>query len=258
MMAAERRTIEFAITDDIAFITLDSPPVNILSRAMMDEISDVLAEVADDTSLKGVAIQARGKAFCAGADVGEHRPDQVREMIASFGRMFRRFDALAVPTVMAVDGAALGGGFELVQMADVLLASERATFGQPEIRLGFFAPVGVAELPALVGRAKAMEITCLGRTYGAAEMQACGLVSQVVPPEGLEEALGAVLKDLRRASPLVMRLNVRTLKELRGRRFAEALAGAEEAFLEELMVAEDPVEGINSFYEKRRPAWRNR
>ena len=76
--------------------------------------------------------------------------------------------------------------------------------------------------------------------------------------KSLEETLGAILKDLRRASPLVMRLNVRTLKELRGRRFTEALAGAEKTFLEELMTAEDPVEGINSFYEKRRPVWRNR
>jgi cyclohexa-1,5-dienecarbonyl-CoA hydratase len=172
--------------------------------------------------------------------------------------MFQRFDALSVPTVMAVDGAALGGGFELVLMADILIATERATFGQPEIRLGFFAPVGVTELPARVGRAKALEITCTGRNYTAAEMFACGLVSQVVPPDELEDALNAVVKDLRRASPLVMRLNVRTLKRLRGVPFADALVEADSVFLTELMTAEDPVEGIASFYEKRRPVWKNR
>jgi cyclohexa-1,5-dienecarbonyl-CoA hydratase len=179
-------------------------------------------------------------------------------MIASFGRMFRLLDGLELPTVMAVDGAALGGGFELVMMADVLLATDRATFGQQEIRLGFFAPVGVVELPALVGRAKAMEITCMGRTYTAAEMRELGLVSKVVPAAELEKELEAVLKDLRRASPLVMRLNTRALKRLRGRPFGEALAGAERSFLEELMTSEDPVEGIASFYEKRRPVWKNR
>jgi cyclohexa-1,5-dienecarbonyl-CoA hydratase len=167
-------------------------------------------------------------------------------------------NALEVPVVMAVDGVALGGGFELVMMADILLASDRATFGQPEIRLGFFAPVGVIELPALLGRAKAMEMTCLGRTYSAADMQIWGLVSQVLPAEQLEEALGGVLKDCRRMSPLVMRLNCRTLKRLRGIPFSDALQEAERVFLEELMIAEDPVEGINSFYEKRKAVWRNR
>ena len=257
-MATAERTVEFRIEENVAFLTLNDPPMNVLSRAMMDGISTALDRITADDSIKAVAFTARGKAFSAGADVGEHRPEQVREMITAFGRLFQALDTLEVPTVMVLDGPALGAGFELAMMADVLLASERATLGQPEIRLGFFAPVGVVELPALVGRAKAMEITCSGRIYTAEEMRECGLVSRVVPPDGLEEALATVLKDFRRASPLVMRLNVRTLKRLRGRPFREALAEAENVFLEELMSAEDPVEGINAFYEKRRPAWRNR
>jgi cyclohexa-1,5-dienecarbonyl-CoA hydratase len=257
-MTREYSQIQFTSEDDVAFLTLRNPPVNIMTQAMMDEISDALAEVAGDGSFKAVVFRAEGKAFCAGADVGEHLPEKVQGMIASFGRLFRALDGLSLPIVMAVDGAALGGGFELVLLADVLLASERATFGQPEIRLGFFAPVGVVELPALVGRAKAMEITCTGRTYSAAEMQACGLVSQVVPAEELTETLAAVLKDLRRASSWVLSLNVRALKQSRGRPFAAALADSEKVFLEELMAGEDPVEGINAFYEKRRPEWRNR
>jgi cyclohexa-1,5-dienecarbonyl-CoA hydratase len=230
----------------------------VLTQAMMVQIDKALARAAADSSLKAIVFLSGGKAFSAGADVGEHRPEQVKDMIAAFGSMFRRFDSLPLPVVMAVDGAALGAGFELVLMADILLASESATFGQPEIRLGFFAPVGVVELPALVGRAKAMEITCTGKVYSAAEMQACGLVSQVVPAADLDAALQAVLKDLRRASPLVMRLNTRTLKRIRGKKFEAALAEAERVFLEELMTAEDPVEGIASFYAKRRPVWKNK
>lgn len=257
-MAAEVSAVKLATQDGVARITLDNPPVNILTGAMMDGISAALEKVAADSSLKAVAFTAQGKAFSAGADIGEHRPEQVRDMIASFGRMFRLLDGLELPVVMAVDGAALGAGFELVMMADVLLATERATFGQPEIRLGFFAPVGVVELPPLVGRAKAMEITCSGRIYSAAEMKECGFLASVVPEGGLEEAVDSVLKDFRKASPLVMRMNARTLKRLRGLPFVEALAGAEKVFLEELMAAEDPREGIAAFYEKRRPAWKNR
>lgn len=255
-MASEKLLVE--TREDIAYIILNDPPMNILTGEMMDEISGALEGIAANASVKGVAIKANGKAFSAGADVGEHRPEQVRGMIGSFGKLFRHFDALELPVVMAVDGAALGAGFELAMMADILLATERATFGQPEIRLGFFAPVGVVRLPELVGTARAMEITCSGRSYSAAEMHTLDLVTKVVPTDALEEALEATLKDFRRSSPLVMRLNVRALKGTRGHSFKEALDEVETLFLEELMTKEDPCEGIASFYEKRRPEWKNR
>ena len=179
-------------------------------------------------------------------------------MIAGFSRLFAVLGASELPLVMAVDGAALGAGFELALMADILLATDRATFGQPEIRLGFFAPVGVAWLSARVGPARSLEITCTGRTYSAADMATMGLVSQVVPPDGLAAALDSVLKDLRRASPVVMRMNTRLTRQLTGQPFEEARLEAERVFLGELMATEDVREGIASFYEKRRPEWKNR
>ncbi len=254
----ESALVDYRVHDDVAYLTLDNPPVNIMTGALMETLTGLLERAAEDRSLKAVAISGKGKAFCAGADVGEHRPENVHAMIALFGRLFRRLDSMQVPVVMAVGGAAMGAGFELALMADVLLASEEAVFGQPEIRLGFFAPVGVVVLPELVGRARAMEITCSGRSYGAAEMQSMGLVSQVVPGAALEEALESVLKDLRKASPLVLRLNTTTLKRSLGRDFDALLAAAEQVFLGELMTAEDPAEGIDAFYGKRRPEWRNR
>lgn len=258
MNGPQTETIGYQIRDDVAYITLDAPPLNILTCRMMDEISGALAAAAADRTLKAVAFTANGKAFSAGADVEEHRPEKIHAMMASFGRMFRLLDSLELPISMAVGGAALGGGFELVMMADVLLAGEQATFGQPEIRIGFFAPVGVSVLPARVGPARAIQITCSGRTYTAREMLEFGLVSKVVSQEELAENLEGVLNEFRRASPLVMRLNVRTMKEARGRMFAEALAHAEKVFLNELMQTEDVREGIASFFEKRRPVWKNR
>jgi len=140
----------------------------------------------------------------------------------------------------------------------VLLATERATFGQPEIRLGFFAPVGVTALPARIGMARALEVTCSGRTYSATEMLAFGLVSRLMAPDQLAATLEAVLADLRRASPLVMRMNVRVTRELWGQPFEVARQRAERIFLDELMATDDVREGIASFFEKRRPAWKNR
>jgi len=250
--------LQLEVRDNVAYLTLNAPPVNILTAAMMEELAGVLQRLQADPTLKAIAITAEGRAFSAGADVGEHRPEQAGDMIAAFSGLFDELGGCEVPLVMAVDGAALGAGFELVMMADVLLASDRATFGQPEIRLGFFAPVGVAWLPQRIGMARAMEVTCTGRTYGAAEMHAMGLVSRVVAPDELPAALEGVLDDLRRASPLILRLNVRMVRELARRPFAEARHEAERVFLDELMKTEDVREGIASFYEKRRPAWTNR
>lgn len=250
--------IQYQVVDGVARITLDAPPVNILTGALMTSLAEAVERARDDRSLVAVAITANGRAFSAGADVGEHRPEEAPAMIGAFGRLFDALGTLELPIVMAVDGAALGAGFELALMADILLATDRASFGQPEIRLGFFAPVGVAWLPARVGPARALEVTCTGRTFSAAEMAAMGLVSRVTPVDGLAGALEEVLGDLRRASPVVMRLNVGLTRRLLGRPLGEARREAERVFLEDLMATEDVREGIASFYDKRRPVWRNR
>ena len=253
-----RRTVRYETRDDVAYLMLDAPPLNILSAAMMVGLTAALDRARADQSLKAVVVTANGRDFSAGADVDEHRPEQAPEMIAAFSRLFGVIGRLELPLVMAVDGAALGAGFELAMMADILLASERATFGQPEIRLGFFAPVAVAWLSARIGQAHAVEVTCTGRSYSAAEMLARGLVSRVVARQDLPAALESVLADLRKASPLIMRMNVRLTRMLAGRPFEEARHAAERVFLEELTATEDVREGIASFFEKRRPLWKNR
>lgn len=250
--------VRYEVREDVALLTLNAPPLNLLTAAMMHELAAAVSKAQADRSLKAIALTAEGKAFSAGADVGEHRPEQAPAMIAAFSRLFAALGASELPIVMAVDGAALGAGFELALMADVLLASDRASFGQPEIRLGFFAPVGVAWLPARIGMARALEVTCTGKTCTAAEMAVLGLVSRVVAADELAAALDLVLKDLRRASPLVMRMNVRLTRQLAGRPFEAARREAERVFLTELMATEDVREGIDAFYGKRRPAWQNR
>lgn len=256
-MAEETGTVRTAIEDGAATITLADPPLNIMSAAMMDALSEALEGAAADATVRVVALRAEGKAFSAGADVGEHHPDRAPQMMAAFGRLFRTLDALELPVVALVEGAALGGGFELAIMADVLLATDQASFGQPEIRLAFIAPVGIVRLLEICGTARAMEITCSGGTYSAEEMQRLGVVSRVVPAGEGEAALEAALRDFRRSSAHIMRMNVRTLKRVRGMGFRAGLGETERVFLEELMAAQDPLEGIASFYEKRRPVWKN-
>jgi len=256
--AQAQTTVRYDVRDGIAHVTVDAPPLNILTADVMAQLATAVQRAQADPAVLALALTAVGSAFSAGADVGEHRPENAPAMIAAFSRLFSAFGACEVPIVMAVDGAALGAGFELALMADILVASTKATFGQPEIRLGFFAPVGVSWLSARVGPARAIEITSTGHTYGAAEMAAMGLVSRVVAPEGLPDALASVLGELRRASPAVMRLNVRMVRQLQGRPFEAGRVEAERVFLDELMGLDDVSEGIASFFEKRRPAWHNR
>lgn len=253
-------TVRYAMRQEIAHVTLDAPPLNILSAAMMEELTVAVRRALDEPAAKALVLQAGAgcRAFSAGADVGEHRPEQAPAMIAAFSSLFSALGASALPIVAAVDGAALGAGFELAMMADVLLASDRATFGQPEIRLGFFAPVAVAALARRVGLGRAVEMTSTGRTYGADEMREFGLVSRVVASADLPQALEATLVDLRRASAAVLRMNVRLTRALHDRPFEEGRREAERVFLDELIRTEDVREGVAAFFEKRPPIWRNR
>ncbi len=250
-------TVQYELREDVAFVTLDAPPLNILTAAVMADLTAAVGFALTEPTARAVVLRAAGRAFSAGADIAEHRPERAPEMIAAFSRLFDVLAGSALPLVAVVEGAALGAGFELAMMADILIATDRATFGQPEIRLGFFAPLGVAWLGRRLGIGRAVEITALGRTYTAAEMQAFGLVSQVVPAEALDAGLDSVLGDLRRTSAAVMRMNVRLLRASMERPFAEARHEAERVFLDELMTTEDVREGIAAFYDKRRPAWKH-
>ncbi len=253
-----KATVLREVRDGVAYLTLDAPPLNILTGDLMLELATAVERAAADASLKAIFIGSNGKAFSAGADVAEHRPENAPAMIADFSRLFGVLGRCELPIVMAVDGAALGAGFELALMADILIATTRATFGQPEIRLGFFAPVGVALLPSRVGVARAVEITATGRTYSAVEMAGMGLVSRVVLATELSEFVESTLGDLRKSSAAVLRMNVRLARALAGRPFEEARQEAERVFVDELIKLEDVSEGVNAFFEKRKPEWRNR
>jgi cyclohexa-1,5-dienecarbonyl-CoA hydratase len=255
-----RAGVRYALDGNVAFVTLDAPPLNILSAEMMLALSAVVERALAEPTAKALVLQAATgtRAFSAGADVGEHRPENAPEMIAEFSRLFSVLGTSELPVVAVVDGPALGAGFELAMMADILIASDRASFGQPEIRLGFFAPVGVAWLAKRIGIGRAVEVTSTGHRYSAAEMRELGLVSRVVPSEQLASALEKTLADLRQSSAAVLRMNVRLTRELVDRPFSEAHREAERVFLEELMRTEDVREGIASFFEKRTPVWKNR
>ncbi len=238
----------------LATLTLCREPLNVLNIAMMKEMNQALDSLTGQ-SLKCLLIKAEGKAFSAGVDVGEHLGDQVKEMIEVFHGIFRRMDDLGVISVAQVQGAALGGGCELAAWCDLVVASEKAKFGQPEILVGVFPPIAALVFPRQMGYKKALELIVTGDVIGAAEAKDMGMVNQVVPPEELEAATEAMVGKLLNLSGLVLKL---TKKSIEGGLMDDKSRGLEyieNVYLDELMKSNDAEEGLRAFLEKRKPAW---
>ncbi len=256
-MAAEK-TVRLEIADQVARITFDRPKHNVFNIDMIEAFNAVLSEVAADRELKCAVIFGAGPSWCAGVDVGDHKPEMVDRMIATFNRSFEIIDTIEIPLIAAVHGACVGGGMEYAIACDVVIASEKAVFGQPEVRLGFLPPYAAIRLPELIGPAKAIEVCTSGRVYPAAEARAMGFVSTVAAAEAFAETVEKRIGEFTASSPLILRLNKRAVKQHCGMPFGQALSSVGDLFLNELMKTEDTAEGIASFYEKRKPQWKNR
>ncbi len=241
----------------MATMTLAKPPLNVLDIAMMREMVGALMELEGDPSLRVLVLRSEGKAFSAGVDISDHTADRVEEMIHVFHDIFHHMSRIHAPIVAVVDGAALGGGCELVLFADIVLASERSKFGQPEIQVGVFPPVAAVVLPHLTGRQKALELLLTGDVIKADEAHRIGIVNQVFPVEGFDEAAGAYLAKLSGLSGPVLQVTKRAMLENVGRPFNKALDHAEDVYLRELMAIKDAHEGLAAFLEKRKPEWKD-
>src|SRR2546421_6353520 len=198
----EFQNIKFRIEDRVARITFARPPLNILNIAMMREINGALGQCAQHRDLAAIVFEAAegSRAFSAGVAVEEHVVETVFQMLDSFHSIFRTLAQISKPVVGVVDGAALGGGCELVAACDIVIAGERARFGQPEIKLGVFPPVAAILLPRVIGDKRARELILTGELIDAAEALRLGLISHVVPSAELEQKTRDVLGKLRELS----------------------------------------------------------
>ena len=259
-MPKEFQNIRFKIDERVARITFARPPLNVLSIAMMREIGDALKECAQKSDLAAIVFDAarESRAFCAGVAVEEHVPETVFQMLDSFHSVFRMLGPISRPVIAVVDGLALGGGCELVAACDIVIASERARFGQPEIKLGVFPPVAAILLPRIIGEKRARELILSGDMIEATEALRLGLVNYVVPAAELEQKLLSVLAKLRDLSASSLAMTRMALDLGAGSSFQSALAEVENLYLNELMKTEDAHEGVRSFMEKRKPEWRHK
>ncbi len=250
-------SIRYAVDYDVARLTLARPPLNILTIEMMQEIGVVLDDALERASLKVFLIEGEGKAFCAGVDVADHVGERVKPMLEAFHAIFRRLRRLSCATVAAVRGAALGGGAELATFCDVVVASEDATLGQPEIKVGVFPPLAAVHYPRRIGVARTLGLLLSGEVLPAAEALRIGLVDRVVPAERFAEAVETQVARFRAHSAPVLHLAKRAVLDADGLEFDMALPMLEDMYRYELMTLADAEEGLRAFADKRAPIWRD-
>jgi cyclohexa-1,5-dienecarbonyl-CoA hydratase len=252
--------VRFRVEDRVGRITFARPPLNIFDIALMREVDRALTGCLERHDMVAVVFEAveGSRAFSAGVSIEEHQPETIYQMLESFHAVFRTMELLAKPTVAVVDGAALGGGCELIAGCDIVISSPRARYGQPEIKLGVFPPVAAVLLPRIIGERRARELVLTGELFDAHEALRIGLVSHVVETAQLEAKLQEILSRLRELSAPALEATRRALDAARGRPFLEALERVEDLYLNELMKTEDAHEGVRAFMEKRKPEWRNK
>lgn len=241
-------------------ITLNRPKaLNALNLQVMNEVVEAARELDRDPDIGCLVITGSAKAFAAGADIKEMQPRDYMEMYLS--DWFTAWDQLAQlrkPTIAAVSGYALGGGCELAMLCDILLASDTAVFGQPEIKLGVIPGIGGSQrLTRAVGKAKAMDLCLTGRNMDAEEAERAGLVSRIVPAdELLTKALETAETVAAMSAPVAM-----MAKESVNRSFETTLAEGvrfERRLFHATFATHDQKEGMSAFVEKRKPDFKHR
>ena len=257
-MTDEERQIRVETSDGIATITLNRPPLNVLNIPMMAEFNTLLEGVVNDKGLAAIVIRAEGKAFCVGVDVADHTAEKVGEMIELFHGIFRKLASTDALTIAVVHGAALGGGCEVATFCDIVLASDRARFGQPEVQVGVLPPVAACAFVPQIGIRKAVELNAVGMTIDAREAHRIGLVNQVYAVDEYEGRVAAYFDDLRKLSRPVVRMAKRATMMIAREQILAHLDKIERLYLEELMKLSDAHEGLAAFIEKREPNWKHR
>jgi enoyl-CoA hydratase len=247
-----------------AVITLNRPKqLNALSHGLLQEVSQALDEFEADSEIRAIIITGSGdRAFAAGADIGElqalESAQDGYEHSRDAHQIIFKIEKLTKPVIMAVNGYALGGGCELAMGGDIILASENARFGQPEVNLGIIPGFGGTQrLPRLVGRTRALELVFTGEHITAAEAERLGLVNHVVPQAELMPKAIALAHMIAEKAPLAIAIAKRAVyegleasprggNEVEMRCFGEAVGTA------------DRKEGTSAFLEKRKPEWRGK
>jgi enoyl-CoA hydratase len=245
----------------IAVVQLNRPEVlNALSEELMDELVRALEELDDDETVRCIVLTGNEKSFAAGADIKQTfiEATPVSMLAQDLTTRWERIRRIRTPIVAAVSGYALGGGCELAMVCDIIVASETAQFGQPEVNLGIIPGAGGTQrLTRTVGKYVAMELVLTGRRVKADEAKAIGLAAQVYPAASWLDDAKALARTIAEKPPIAVRLATEAIDLALNSSLDAGLEFERKAFYL-LFATEDKKEGVDAFVNKRKPAFKGR
>jgi len=256
------QTIRYEKNGNIGIATINRPEaLNALNTAVFNELEPLVGEIERDATLAALIITGEGRSFVAGADIGEQCPMDLeagRKWARRGSSVFRRIEKLEIPTIAAVNGFALGGGCELALACDIILASEKAKFGQPEVGLGITPGFsGTQRLPRRVGIGKAKELIFSGKMIKADEAKAIGLVYEVYAPEALMDAALEMARSFTKNAPIAVKYAKACIDRGMQMDLDDGIALENEMFAMCYATA-DQKEGMTAFLEKRPAVFQNK
>jgi len=260
---AERQFVKVSKEDRVAIVTVDNPPVNMISRPVMDDLRSALEEVWDDSDVKAIVITGGGQmAFVAGADINAilelKTPADATEILTEVHEVFLRIEDSPKPIVAAINGHCLGAGLEMAMACHMRIANNRAMFGQPEIGLGIIPGFGGTQrLARLVGKAKALEMILTGDRITGAEAASIGLVNKAVAGTEVMKTAVGLAKKISSFGSLAIAAALRSVTEGLRVTLPEGLE-IETGNFSNLVETEDMREGLAAFLEKRQPKFQDK
>jgi cyclohexa-1,5-dienecarbonyl-CoA hydratase len=255
---AQFEFVKFRIDQNVARITLHRPEHNLLNEAMLREITDAIALAGDGNDAKLIVLDSAGKVFCGGVDIGEYTSQRVFQMLDAFHGAFAGMLEVGKPVICVVNGPAIGGGAELAAFGDLVVATPKARFAQPEITIGVFPPLASTILPFLVGPKIALELVLTGEPVTAERALELGIVNRLVTESSLEKTVNDLIARITAHSGPVLTMAKKAILGGMGLSLREGLKQSMNIFLNELYRLEDSQEGLRALVEKRKPNWKNR
>jgi cyclohexa-1,5-dienecarbonyl-CoA hydratase len=250
--------IRYKQEDEVVRLTLNRPEHNLLHEAMLREIAAAFEHLANLSDVKLVVLDSACRIFSGGIDLGEYTRPRVFSVLDAFETAFLAMLATSKPLLVVVNGPAVGGGSELASLGDIVIATPRAKFAQPEVTIGVFPPFAATVLPHLIGAKRALEMVLTGEAISAARAMELGLVNHVVPEAELAATVKALIKKITAQSGPVLSMAKRAVLEGMGLPLRDSLRHAIQIFLNELYGLEDSQEGVRAIVEQRKPLWKNK
>ena len=250
--------VKLRIEGAVARMTLSRPDHNLLNEAMLRELADGISFAGERDDVKLVILDSACKVFCGGIDVGEYTSERVFQMLDAFHAAFSGMLEVAKPVICVVNGPAIGGGAELAAFGDLVIATPKARFAQPEITIGVFPPLASTILPFLAGAKMALELVLTGDPVTAERALELGLINRLVPEAHLEQCVNEFIQRITAHSGPVLTMAKRAILGGMGLSLRDGLKHSMSIFLNELYRLEDSQEGLRALVEKRKPNWKNR